>query len=134
MKHIKEFRYGNKVIAVLVKREFQKVGKHANFISDPNSSLQLGVGLYPKGHIADAHTHDWREGHNVGYEELLHLDRGRMRVNLYGNGKVKFASFVMRAGDTVHFTSGGHSFEMLTPCKCIEVKQGPYEKENKRFL
>ena len=134
MKHIKEFRYGNRVVAVLVKREFQKLDNHASFVSDPKSSLQLGVGLYPKSHIAGVHTHDWREDHRVGYEELLHLVRGRMRVNLYGDGKDKFTSFVMRAGDTVHFTSGGHSFEMLTQCKCIEVKQGTYVGENKRFL
>ena len=131
---VREFRYKGKLVAVLYTNGFQKVGKHAIFLSDPKSSLQIGGGVYPKNHLGEAHEHDRRKALKAHYEELLHLDRGKMRVNLYGDDRNKFASFLMQTGDTVHFISGGHSFHMLTSCKCIEIKQGPYMGQNKTFF
>lgn len=131
---IEEFRYKGKLVAVLYRNGFQKVGAHAIFFSDPKSSLQLGGGIYPKNHFGEPHDHDWGESLKAHYEELLHLDRGKMRINLYGDDRKKFVSFLMQTGDSVHLVSGGHSFEMLTSCSCIEVKQGPFKGQNKRYF
>lgn len=127
MKFVKEYRQGNLLIAVLIKREFQEgqPGKHATFVSPADQSLQIGVGTYPSGLVAPRHTHHKARA-AAHYEELIHVIKGRMRVDLYGKDKAKFHSFVMRPGDTVHFISGGHGFKMLSQCKCLEVKQGPY--------
>jgi len=131
---VREYSHKGKLIAVLYRRGFQKVGKHAVFLSDPKSSLQVGGGIYRKNHIGEPHDHDRRQVLKTHYEELLHLDDGRMRVSLYGDDRKKFTSFVMQTGDTLHLISGGHSFEMLTDCRCIEVKQGPYGGQNKRYF
>lgn len=127
MRYVREYKHNGKLVALLVRREFQnrRPSKHATFVSANSQSLQLGVGYYPRYLRAPAHTHR-RMDLKARYEELLHLVRGRMRVDLYSTDKVKFASLVMRAGDTAHFVSGGHGFTMLSPCKCIEIKQGPY--------
>ena len=127
MKYIEEFRSHGELVAVLIKREFQnrRTARHATFVSNNDQSLQVGVGHYPSDLLAPRHTHD-KVRTEAQYEELLHLVRGRMRVDLYGTDRIKFASLVMRAGDTIHLVSGGHGFKMLTPCKCIEIKQGPY--------
>ncbi len=89
MKYVKEFRYGDELIALLVTKEFRnrRPTDHATFVSADNQSLQLGVGHYPN---------------------------------------------VMKGGDTVHLISGGHGFKMLSPCKCIEIKQGPYQGWNNK--
>ena len=131
---VREFRYKGKLVAVLYSNGFQLPGKHAAFLSDPKSSLQIGGGVYPKNHHGDAHEHDRRQTLKAHYEELLHLDRGKMRVSLYGDDRNKFSSFLMQTGDTVHLISGGHSFNMLTKCKCIEIKQGPYIGQNKIYF
>jgi len=133
MKYVKEFRYGDELIALLVTKEFRnrRPTDHATFVSADNQSLQLGVGHYPKGLSPPSHTHE-KVQLNAHYEELIHLIKGRMRVDLYGNDSVNFASFMMKGGDTVHLISGGHGFEMLSPCKCIEVKQGPYQGWNNK--
>jgi hypothetical protein len=134
-KYIKEYKYDGELIALLVKREFQNrtPTRHAAFISSENQSLQLGIGYYPKDLRAPAHTHK-KTILKVRYEELLHVIRGRMKVDLYNKNKTKFASFVMRPGDTVHLISGGHGFKMLSPCKCVEVKQGPYLGYNNKNI
>lgn len=131
---VREYRYKGKLVAVLFRKGFQKVGKHAVFFSDPKSSLQIGGGVYPTNHFGEPHDHDRRQALRAHYEELLHLDRGRMKVTLYGDDRKKFASFIMQTGDTVHLISGGHSFEMLTSCRCVEVKQGPFKGQNKRYF
>jgi hypothetical protein len=136
MRYIKEFKQNGELIALLVKKEFHenKMEKHATFVSSESQSLQLGVAYYPKNHLAPAHTHEHAVS-EAKYEEVIHLIRGRMRVDLYTKDKVKFSSFNMRSGDTVHLVSGGHGFKMLSPCKCIEIKQGPYHGVlNKRNL
>jgi len=136
VKFVKEYRRGGELIALLVKREFQegRPAKHATFVSMDNQSLQLGIGNYPSGLVAPRHTHR-KVRKAARYEELIHQIRGRMKVELYGKDKVKFASFVMRPGDTVQFMSGGHGFKMLGPCKCLEIKQGPYSgKINKEVF
>lgn len=133
-KHVREFQYDGVLIAVLMKKGFLRMGEHAVFISSPKSSLQLGAGIYPKNHVAEPHDHARHEVLKAHYEELIHLDSGRMKVHLFGDDRRRFASFIMQTGDTVHLISGGHSFEMLTDCRCIEVKQGPYTRQNKRFF
>jgi len=135
MKYIKEFRHDGELVALLVRKEFQNrnASEHAVFVSANNQSLQLGIGHYAKNLRAPAHTHD-RTRLVSHYEEILHLIRGRMRVNLYSRARIKFASFIMRSGDTVHLISGGHGFEMLSACKCIEIKQGPYMGKNNKLI
>jgi hypothetical protein len=133
-KGIREFWYKGTLIAVLVTNEFESVGPHALFFSDPKSSLQVGAGTYPKGHVGEPHDHERSRVLEAHYEELLHLDRGRMEVSLYGNDRKKFATFMMKTGETIHLISGGHAFRMLTACRCIEVKQGPYAGQNKKYF
>lgn len=133
-KGIREFRYKGDLIAVLVSTKFRHVSPHALFFSNPNSSLQVGAGTYPKGHIGEPHDHRRDQVVQARYEELLHLDKGRMEVSLYGNDRKKFATFVMKTGETIHLISGGHGFRMLTTCRCIEVKQGPFVRQNKNYF
>jgi hypothetical protein len=135
LNYIKEFKHDGETIAILVKKGFRnkEPAKHATFISSDDCSLQLGIGYYPKGLRAPAHTHE-RATQKSQYEELLHLVRGRMKVDLYTQKRVKFTSFIMEAGETVHLISGGHGFTMITPCKCIEVKQGPYTGRNNKAV
>jgi len=133
MKGIEEFRHNGELVAVLIRREFmsREMSNHAKYISAKNLSLQFGVGHYPKNYVAPRHAHEKRES-NARYEELIHLVRGRMRVDLYGKGKVKFKTVTMRGGDSIHLVSGGHGFKMLSPCKCIEIKQGPFTGEQNK--
>ena len=131
MKYVEEFRHNDELVAVLIRKQFQnrKTADHAIFVSTNERSLLLGVGHYPKNHVGPAHTHE-KVLSKAEYEELLHLVRGKMRVELYGDDKINFASVVMRPGDTIHFVSGGHGFKMLSSCMCIEVIQGAFAGRN----
>ena len=109
MRYVSEFKHNGELVAILVKREFQnsRMALHANFISRDSQSLQLGVGHYPRNYVGPPHTHA-KVRSEVHYEELLHLVRGRMKVDLYGNDRDKIASLVLGSGDTIHFVSRCH--------------------------
>ena len=122
------------MIAIVVKREFEKDG--VNFVSEEDFPLQLGVSGYKKGDTIKAHLHIKKEIKINKIQEMVHIERGRIRVDLYDlNGK-KFKSVELSDGDTIFFVDGGHGFKMLEDTKIIEVKQGPYSGvlDDKRYI
>ena len=123
-----------RIIAIVVKREFEKDG--VNFVSKKDFPLQLGISSYKEGERIKAHFHIEKERKVNKIQEVVHIESGRTRVGLYDlNGK-KIKSVELSEGDTILFVSGGHGFEMLEGTKIIEVKQGPYfgVEEDKIYL
>jgi hypothetical protein len=66
----------------------------------------------------------------------VHVDAGRIRVDLYDTSDHTAGSFELFAGDTILFVRGGHSLQILEDTRVVEVKQGPYEgpASDKRML
>jgi len=121
--------YDGKIIAIIVKRNFKRDG--INFVSKKEFPLQLGISSYKKGEKIKAHFHIKREIKINKIQEVVHIESGRVIVNLYDlNGK-KFKSIELSGGDTIFFVDGGHGFEILEDTKIIEVKQGPYFGKDK---
>jgi len=126
-------RAGN-IIAIIVRKDFEKKG--INFISEEDFSLQLGVNVYSKGDIIKAHMHKKRNITINIIQEVVHIEKGRVRVDLYDLNAEKIRTVELSVGDTILFVIGGHGFEILEDTKIIEVKQGPYlgKKEDKIYL
>ena len=123
-----------KIIAIVVKREFEKDG--VNFISKEDYPLQLGISGYKKGDRIKAHFHIEKEIVINKIQEVVHIESGRTVVDLYDlNGK-KIKSIELSDDDTIFFVDGGHGFEMLEDTKILEVKQGPYfgKDKDKRMI
>ena len=123
-----------RIIAIVVKREFERDGVH--FISKQDYPLQLGISSYKKGGTIKAHFHIEKEITINKIQEVVHIESGRTMVSLYDlNGK-KIKSIELSDDDTILFVDGGHGFEMLEDTKIIEVKQGPYfgKDKDKRMI
>jgi hypothetical protein len=118
-----------KIIAIVVRREFEKDG--VNFISKPDYPLQLGISSYKQGATIKAHFHIEKKVMINKLQEVVHIKSGRTTVNLYDLNGEKFKSVELSDGDTIFFVDGGHGFEMLEDTKIIEVKQGPYSGKDK---
>ena len=123
-----------RIIAIVVRRDFEKEG--VNFISKDDFPLQLGVSGYRKGATIKAHFHIEKEIKINKIQEVVHIESGRTRVNLYDLDGKKFKSVELSDDDTILFVDGGHGFEMLEDTRIIEVKQGPYfgKDEDKRMI
>ena len=135
MTKLEEIKSNNgKIIAIVVEKDFNKDG--INFISKEDFPLQLGVNNYRKGSIIKPHFHIEKEITINKIQEVIHIESGRIIVNLYDlNGK-KIKSVELSTGDTIFLVDGGHGFEILEDTKIIEVKQGPYlgKDKDKRMI
>ena len=68
-------------------------------------------------------------------QEVLIILSGMLEVAFYDE-KTKIDSRILEGGDIIVFLDGGHGFDIITETKLIEVKQGPYQgqEKDKKYL
>jgi hypothetical protein len=118
-----------KTIAIIVRAGFEKDG--ANFLSQEEYPLQLGISRYKKGSEIRPHRHLHKKMVVDKIQEVVHFESGKAIVHLYDLNGTKLKSIELLMGDTIFFVDGGHGFTMLEDTKLIEVKQGPYLGKDK---
>jgi hypothetical protein len=112
------------LIAIIIPKDFGNEG--INFISEENFPMQVGISIYNKGNKIKAHYHQKRKIEIERIQEIIYLQKGRVKVDLFDLNNEKFESAELDEGDTIFFVDGGHGFEILEDTKIIEAKQGPY--------
>lgn len=115
-------------LALIIRTGYRRDGIH--FFTGENSPQQLGYMLRPKGYTIAPHVHIPVKRHIDQTAEVLFIKSGRVRIDLYTSDKVYYQSVIVNAGDVVLLEDGGHGFFMLEESEIIEVKQGPYAKDD----
>jgi hypothetical protein len=71
----------------------------------------------------------------VGTQEVLVIQEGKVRLDLFSHSREYVASVTLDKGDLVLLSEGGHGIEVLEEARIIEVKQGPFAegKDKTRF-
>lgn len=111
----------------------QPLGWHGcRFYTDPQEHLQVGFMRHPGGYVIAKHLHAPSVRHISTTTEVLHVVRGRVEVSLYGTWEMSRVE--LSAGDTIILLAGGHGFRMLEETEIIEIKQGPHQEDDKRYL
>jgi mannose-6-phosphate isomerase-like protein (cupin superfamily) len=130
---ISEIRNNHKLLAIVLPHKFQKSG--IQFLTDDNSSLQLGYMQHPAGKMIEPHIHNLVSREVQYTYEVLFVKRGRVRVDFFDESQTYLESRILEQGDTILLATGGHGFEALEELEMIEVKQGPYagDKDKTRF-
>ena len=132
---VEEIRDGTgNLLALIVRGAYRPGG--VDFVSAPDQALQLAVSHYPGGQRIRPHAHPPRTITVDRVEEVVHLRRGRIAVDLYDAGDKVVKTVQLAAGDTIVLSSGGHGFSILEDTDILEVKQGPYAGSgaDKRYL
>lgn len=114
----------NKVLAIIIRTSFSKVG--IEFFTPGDYSQQLGYMNRKQGYVIYPHIHNHVERRVTLTQEVLFLKSGRVRVDFYNDSKIYLESRILERGDVILLAAGGHGFEMLEDSEMIEVKQGPY--------
>ena len=130
---LETIRYKGTILAIVISDSFSRPG--VNFCTPDSWSQQVAFISHPKGKVIDAHVHNPVHREVLLTQEVLHLKRGRLRVDFYDDQKRYIESRILCAGDTIILVTGGHGFEVLDDTEMIEVKQGPYlsDKDKTRF-
>ena len=114
----------DKLLAIILRTNFKKSG--IDFFTPMDFSQQLGYMNRPKGYKIQPHLHNKVERTIQYTQEVLFIKNGLVRVDFYKSDKSYFKSKLLKSGDVILLSFGGHGFEMLEESEIIEVKQGPF--------
>jgi uncharacterized protein YjlB len=87
----------------------------------------------PAGYIIQPHVHLQVDRKASFTQEVLLVRKGRVRVDFYRDDESYVESCEITTGDVILLSTGGHGFEMIEESEMIEVKQGPYMDDKRRF-
>ncbi len=133
-KEIEKITNGKDLLAIVIRRNFHKEG--ISFLTDPEENIQFGYFSHSKGQKIQPHVHKEFIRNTSGTQEVLFIKDGSLKVNFFSkNQKSIGKNIILSKGDWIVLLSEGHGFEMLSDCKIIEVKNGPYagDEDKVRF-
>ena len=103
-----------------------------NFLTGPESPLQLGMNFYEAGETIKAHYHLPRQVETNQIHEFILIGEGSTTLTLFdADDQTPFTELLLEKGDMVLLLAGGHAFKMHARTKIVEVKQGPYDGKSK---
>jgi len=128
---VETVRHEDRTLAIILRSAHS--GEGIQFFTPPEYSQQLGYMKRPAGYRIQPHVHLQVERKSTLTQEVLFVKKGRVRVNFYDKVDTKIAEREIATGDVILLSEGGHGFEMLEETELIEVKQGPYLEDKRRF-
>jgi len=128
---VETVRHEDRTLAIILRSAHS--GEGIQFFTPPEYSQQLGYMKRPVGYRIQPHVHLQVERKSTLTQEVLFVKRGRVRVNFFDKVDTKIAERELATGDVILLSEGGHGFEMLEETELIEVKQGPYLEDKRRF-
>lgn len=124
MESVETVATNGQTLALIVRGKIDRPG--ISFFTPNDFSQQLAYMQHPAGKVIVPHVHKTVHRAVTRTLEVLFVRKGRLRVDLYGEGSDYVESRVLGAGDVILLVAGGHGFEALEPVEMFEVKQGPY--------
>ena len=123
-----------KDLAIIVRQGHGESG--INFITPEENFLQFSILNHPKGHTIKAHIHKDKERVITKVQEVLYVEKGAMKVDLYNSFGKFVCDRLLTKGDTIILIEGGHGFSFQEDTRVIYTKQGPYygKSEDKELL
>ena len=134
MKNPEHIYYQRQLLAIILRRT-RTLGK-TTFYSPTLAPLQLGTICKKKGDIIRPHIHNEPVKTVRITQEVLVIEEGKLRVDLYApNGKRVYQT-ILSKGDKIFLAAGGHGFTVIEDTRIFEVKQGPYPgyEKAKKYL
>jgi hypothetical protein len=130
---IEHIKHMDQTIGIIIRSNYHSEG--IEFFTPDMFSQQLGYMNRPAGYTIEPHVHNPVKRDVMWTQEVLFIKSGKVRVDFFTDGRHYLESRVVRTGDVLLLSAGGHGFEMLEASEMIEVKQGPYcgEKDKTRF-
>ncbi|HMS64415.1 MAG TPA: hypothetical protein PKD83_04075 [Ignavibacteria bacterium] len=131
---VENITHKGKLLAIIIPAEFDEKGIH--FFTSNDLSQQLAYMHHPTGKIIEPHVHNPVRREVQYTQEVLFIKKGKLRVDFYDEDKEYLESRILKSGDVILLSTGGHGFEVLEEIEMIEVKQGPYagDGDKTRFV
>lgn len=121
-----------KILGGIVRASYVPEGPE--FVTPDEFGLQVAVMFRPKGHEIPSHFHLPVPRSLVGTQEVILVQSGSMRADLFDPQSTYVASIIVGPGDLLILNSGGHGFEITESCVFFEVKQGPFSVDRDKEI
>lgn len=122
---IEKIIHKGKVIAIIIGRDHETDG--IQFVTTPDSLLQLGHMKRPPGYKVVPHIHNEIRRETFGTQEVLFLKQGVIEVDFYSFEREYLQTKTLSAGDIIFLGGAGHGIRVIEEAVIVEVKNGPYD-------
>ena len=129
---IQKIKFKNFLFGYIIRYK-KKYG--VNFLTPSNLTHQVGSIRHKKNHEILPHLHLINKRKIDYTSEVLIIQKGKVRIDLYSNKKKYLFSKILIKNDILILIKGAHGFKILEPTDILEIKQGPYnnKKDKIRF-
>jgi len=124
-------KFNDQIICIIIRNDYSSQG--VEFFTPENFSQQMAYMSHPPKKLIEPHVHKKNTRSIFFTQEVLFIKRGKIRVDIYNDEKKYIKSRILCKGDVILLASGGHGFEVLEELEMIEVKQGPYSREEDKI-
>lgn len=127
MRGLEKIVFNKKIIAIVFRANLEVSG--VKFLTDVDNPFQVGIHSQKRGVVLEPHVHKIEKPLSMRViQELLMVQRGKIKVNIFTKGGKFIKSSILSNGDSVLFLDCGHGVEFLEKSRIFMVKQGPYLK------
>lgn len=124
MAAIEKIYNGEQFLGLIIRKDYHDEG--IQFLTDDLAPQQIGYMNRAKGYVIAPHVHNIVPRTVNITQEVLVIQRGKVRVDYYDDNQKYLESRIAYEGDILYLGYGGHGFKMLEDSEIVEVKQGPY--------
>ncbi|MBU0766678.1 hypothetical protein KKF55_02755 [Patescibacteria group bacterium] len=133
MSAVQRIEHNGEIYALIFKQDVD-TENGVKFVTEDCDSLQVGFFERDAEYEVKPHRHKSRNLDLKNIGELIILENGKLLVTIFNDEWEKVAEQTVEEGQCLIFLKGGHSIKMLEPSRIMEVKQGPYQENDKIFL
>lgn len=127
---MEEIYYKKTLVGIRVR----SLEKGSNPITRDEEPLQL-LGLkHPAGHYFVPHRHRPQKRITRHLQECLVVRKGKVKVDVYAPGDIKFKSITLKTGDLFILLNGGYGIHVLEDAELFELKNGPFLGDDKILI
>ncbi len=128
---IEPIKHKKKIFGYIIR---YKKKRGVNFLTPTKLTHQIAFIRHKKNHEIKPHLH-FKNVRKINYtSEVLIIQKGKLRVDIYSEMKKYLFSKILFKNDIVILNKGAHGFKILKPTDLIEVKQGPYNKKKDKSV
>lgn len=125
MKGVEPIIDKQQLTAIVFRRKIPVKG--VKFMTEDMNPFQVGLHARKKGISLSPHVHKLNKPLVINtIQEILFVQSGKIRVNLYQKCGRRLAQKILNQGDSILLMNGGHGVDFLEDSRIFEVKQGPY--------
>ena len=120
------------ILVIVIFNSFNEEG--LTFVTPDYFSLQMGIHNRKQDATVKPHKHNHLENiDRLSFQEMFYIIDGEMEFGIYDRNDSLFETIVLKKGDTILFNTG-HSLRFMKNSKVLELKQGPYRPDEKKFI